>query len=113
LGALDISRTDIRLDVEGQPRLIETNTLPGLTPSYSDLCIQAASEGIAYEDLILEILYLGASRWNLLPARDIPTPQKKKTGPLTCKTNGNGKTTNGKQLVLDRRFAKRTQDSLV
>ena len=30
LGALDVSRVDIRLDSEGQPRLIEINPLPGL-----------------------------------------------------------------------------------
>jgi D-alanine-D-alanine ligase len=87
LGAQDVSRTDIRLDAEGQPRLMEINTLPGLTPGYSDLCLQAAALGISYEDLILEILYLGASRWNLLPARAIALPLKKRTGPL----NGNGR----------------------
>jgi D-alanine-D-alanine ligase len=113
LGALDISRTDIRLDAEGQPRLIEINTLPGLTPSYSDLCIQASSEGIPYEDLILEILYLGASRYGLLPARDIPPFQKKKVESLACKANGNGKSTNGKQIVLDEPLAKRAEESLV
>jgi D-alanine-D-alanine ligase len=113
LGALDISRTDIRLDAEGQPRLIEINTLPGLTPSYSDLCIQAASEGIPYEDLILEILYLGASRWGLLPARDISPFQKKKVESLACKVNGNGKPANGKQFVLDEPLAKYTEESLV
>ncbi len=32
IGAVDVSRVDIRLDAEGQPRLIEINTLPGLTP---------------------------------------------------------------------------------
>jgi D-alanine-D-alanine ligase len=113
LGALDISRTDIRLDGDGQPRLIEINPLPGLTPNYSDLCIQAASEGISYEDLILEILYLGASRWGLLPARDISPFQKKKTEPSPCKTNFNGKNGNGKQIVLVKPFVKRTEDSLV
>ena len=65
LGALDVSRVDVRLDAAGEPRLIEINPLPGLTPGYSDLCIQAAADGIAYEELILEILYLGASRWGL------------------------------------------------
>ena len=60
LNALDISRTDIRLDDEGSPRLMEINTLPGLTPDYSDLCLQANAEGIAYNDLLLEILYLAA-----------------------------------------------------
>ena len=74
LGALDVSRTDIRLDAEGNPRLLEINTLPGLTRGYSDLCIQAAAENIAYEDLILEILYLGASRWGMLKSRADAAP---------------------------------------
>jgi D-alanine-D-alanine ligase len=79
LGALDISRTDIRLDEQGNPRVMETNTLPGLTPNYSDLCLQSAAEGIRYEDLILEILYLGASRWGMVEPRDTNgDPQKKK-----------------------------------
>jgi len=69
IGALDVSRVDIRLDAEGQPRLIEINTLPGLTPGFSDLCVIAEAEGLSYQDIILEILYLGASRWNLLPTR--------------------------------------------
>jgi D-alanine-D-alanine ligase len=69
IGALDVSRVDIRLDREGQPRLIEINTLPGLTPEFSDLCVIAGAEGLTYREIILEILYLGASRWNLLPAR--------------------------------------------
>lgn len=78
LNALDVSRTDIRLDDEGNPRLIEINTLPGLTPDYSDLCLQAKAEGIRYEDLVLEILYLGASRWGMLEPREItPEPPKK------------------------------------
>jgi D-alanine-D-alanine ligase len=66
IGALDVSRVDFRLDARGQACMLEINPLPGLTPGYSDLCIQAAAEGIAYEDLILEILYLGASRWGLV-----------------------------------------------
>ena len=78
LGALDVSRTDIRLDAEGNPRLIEINTLPGLTPNYSDLCLQAKAEGIAYPDLILDILYLGASRWGMLEPREIQLEAAKK-----------------------------------
>ena len=73
LGAMDVSRVDIRLDSEGQPRLIEINPLPGLTPGYSDLCIQAEADGIQYEDLILEILYLAAGRWGLLQPRSQST----------------------------------------
>jgi D-alanine-D-alanine ligase len=71
LGALDISRTDIRLDAEGNPRLMEINTLPGLTPDYSDLCLQAKAEGIGYTDLILEILYMAASRWGMLEPHEL------------------------------------------
>jgi D-alanine-D-alanine ligase len=79
LSALDVSRTDIRLDGEGNPRVLEINTLPGLTPNYSDLCLQAQAEGIRYEDLILEILYLGASRWGMVEPRDVAAePGKKK-----------------------------------
>ena len=84
LNALDVSRTDIRLDNEGNPRLLEINTLPGMTPGYSDLCLQAAADGISYEDLILDVLYLGASRWGMVEPRDAAEfePMKKKTGPL-------------------------------
>jgi D-alanine-D-alanine ligase len=67
--AIDVSRTDFRLNSDGQPYLMEINTLPGLTPGYSDLCLEAAAEGISYEDLILDILQLGASRWGLVAAR--------------------------------------------
>jgi D-alanine-D-alanine ligase len=78
LFATDISRVDFRLDAEGNPRLIEINPLPGLTPGYSDLCLQAAAEGIRYEDLILEILYLAAGRWGLLEPRELPPEQTTK-----------------------------------
>lgn len=66
IGALDISRVDVRLDEHGNPCLIEINTLPGLSPDFSDLCLMANAEGLSYRDLILEILYLAASRYNLV-----------------------------------------------
>src|SRR5512139_3496241 len=78
LNTLDVSRTDIRLDEKGNPRLMEINTLPGLTPDYSDLCLQSKAEGIRYEDLILEILYLGASRWGMVEPRDLNHENHKK-----------------------------------
>ena len=80
LGSLDVSRVDFRLDREGNPCLLEINPLPGLTPDYSDLCLIANADGISYTDLILEILYLGASRWGLLEPREIPLPPPKKRG---------------------------------
>jgi len=78
LYTLDVSRTDIRLDEDGNPRLMEINTLPGLTPDYSDLCLQAKAEGIHYEDLVLDILYLGASRWGMLEPREIGDVPRKR-----------------------------------
>lgn len=80
IGAQDISRVDIRLDAKGQPCLIEINTLPGITPDFSDLCIIANADGIRYEELILEILYLGASRWGMLEPRELSTSLKKANG---------------------------------
>jgi D-alanine-D-alanine ligase len=80
VGALDVSRVDFRCDGEGNPYLLEINSLPGLTPDFSDLCVIGRAEGIGYRDLILEVLYLGASRWGLVQrasdvAREMVMPQ--------------------------------------
>ena len=89
IGALDVSRIDIRLDAEGQPCLMEINPLPGLTPDYSDLCLIAKAAGISYTDLILEILYLGASRYRMLEPNELaPLLQKKRAAPATSRANG-------------------------
>jgi hypothetical protein len=37
-----------------------------LNPLVSDVCIMARVEGLSYQDLILEILHLGASRFGML-----------------------------------------------
>jgi D-alanine-D-alanine ligase len=65
LGACDISRVDFRMDADGEPRLLEINTLPGLNPKVSDVCIMARAEGLPYETLISEILLLAAQRYEL------------------------------------------------
>ncbi len=70
VGAVDVSRLDFRLDADGEPRLLEINSLPGLSPGFSDLCVIAQAEGLTYQDLILEILYMGASRFGLLQPCD-------------------------------------------
>jgi D-alanine-D-alanine ligase len=75
IGAVDISRVDMRLNAQGKPVLIEINTLPGLTPAFSDLCIIGQAEGLSYRNLILEILYLGASRFGLLRQVSMPAIQ--------------------------------------
>jgi len=65
LNVCDVARVDFRLGVNGQPYLLEINTLPGLNPQVSDLCIMAKAEGMPYNVLITEILYLAASRYGL------------------------------------------------
>ncbi len=81
IGALDVSRVDFRLDAEGKPCLLEINTLPGLTPGFSDLCVIAEAEGLSYTDLVLEILYLAAGRWGLL-STPVSLPAALKADPL-------------------------------
>jgi D-alanine-D-alanine ligase len=66
LNVKDVSRVDFRMGADGEPYLMEINTLPGLNPTQSDLCIMAAAEGISYQTLITEILYLAAERYGML-----------------------------------------------
>jgi D-alanine-D-alanine ligase len=73
IGALDVSRVDMRINNMGEPCLIEINSLPGLSPGFSDLCVIANAEGISYRELILEILYLGASRFGLVNPATLST----------------------------------------
>ena len=69
IGALDVSRVDFRLGADNCPYLMEINTLPGLNPTVSDLCIMARAEGMHYADLINEILNLAVDRYGLgIPA---------------------------------------------
>ncbi|MBU0702884.1 MAG: hypothetical protein KKC18_03375, partial [Chloroflexi bacterium] len=71
IGALDLGRVDFRLGDDGQPYLLEINTLPGLNPTVSDLCIMAKAEEMHYTDLINEILYLSVDRYGLMWDRSI------------------------------------------
>ena len=67
-GCLDVARVDFRLDANDgdRPYILEVNPLPGLNPGYSDLCIEAAADGWAYDDLINEILNLAIERYDLV-----------------------------------------------
>lgn len=67
IDAKDVSRIDFRLDADDNdaPYILEINTLPGLTPSFSDLCVQAESDGWTYERLVEAILQTAAHRWGL------------------------------------------------
>lgn len=62
IGASDLGRVDFRLGSDGRPYLIEINTLPGLNPESSDLCIMARAEGMPYFELINEVLELAWER---------------------------------------------------
>jgi len=66
---LDVSRVDIRLDGAGRPHILEINTLPGINPTISDLCIMARAEGMPYQELVNDILELAARRWGLVQAK--------------------------------------------
>jgi len=63
VGCSDISRTDIRLDKNNTPFVLEINPLPGLDPKESNFPIMAYAAGMKYEDLI-EAILLGASERN-------------------------------------------------
>jgi D-alanine-D-alanine ligase len=63
IDALDVGRVDFRLGRDGRSYLMEINTLPGLNPLVSDLCIMARAESFPYDDLINEILQLAVERY--------------------------------------------------
>ncbi len=52
----DVSRIDFRLDKKMEPKIIDVNPLPGLSPAYSDLPILFRLNGRTYEELIKIIL---------------------------------------------------------
>lgn len=61
LGCRDYSRTDIKLDGAGAPRLLETNTLPGLTAA-SLMPKAAAAAGMSFDALIAHLCDLAHKR---------------------------------------------------
>jgi len=65
VGCLDISRTDIRLDKDNIPYVLEINPLPGLDPKESNFPIMAYAAGMKYEDLIEAILISASERKRL------------------------------------------------
>ncbi|HDQ99502.1 MAG TPA: D-alanine--D-alanine ligase [candidate division WOR-3 bacterium] len=55
LGCRDLSRVDFIIEAGRRPRVLEVNTLPGMT-DISDLPAEAAAAGIGYDELVLRIL---------------------------------------------------------
>ena len=71
-GCKDVGRVDIRIDREtGQPYILEINPLPGLSPHFSDLCLQTDAAGMPYERLINTILDMALARYRLKEKRGI------------------------------------------
>lgn len=66
-GCKDVSRVDFRLDSQqdDKPYILEINPLPGLSPGFSDLCLQAEAAGMSYPELINTILDHAARRHGL------------------------------------------------
>jgi len=55
LGCRGFSRVDLQIDESGIPYVLEVNTIPGMT-KLSDLPAEAESDGMSYNDLVVEIL---------------------------------------------------------
>lgn len=84
LDCCDGGRVDIRCSAEGQPMFLEVNTLAGLRPRHSDICILAGMAGITYEDLIARIMEAAISRLSaegkLSPGLCFPNQRKAACG---------------------------------
>ena len=70
-GSTDIARVDFRLDKHDgdKPYILEINPLPGMSPGYSDLCLESEAEGIDHRNLVRGILTLASRR------QGVPLPE--------------------------------------
>jgi D-alanine-D-alanine ligase len=55
LGCEGWGRVDVMMTADGEPRLLEVNTVPGMT-DHSLVPMAAAAAGISFADLLIEIL---------------------------------------------------------
>lgn len=62
LGCRDGGRVDLRSDAAGRPSFLEVNPLAGLHPEHSDLPMLCTAIGVAYVELIREIVESAAVR---------------------------------------------------
>jgi D-alanine-D-alanine ligase len=67
IGCRDVARVDVRLDAtrDDEPIILEINTLPGLNPNHSDLCLQALAMGWEHEHLVGAIFEAAVKRCGL------------------------------------------------
>jgi len=60
LGCKGWGRVDVMLSVDGEPLLLETNTVPGMT-DHSLVPMAAKATGLSFADLVVQILRTSAS----------------------------------------------------
>ena len=67
IGCYDVARVDFRLDAtdNDRPYILEINPLPGLTPGFSDLCLQALAMNWDHDQLVGAILDAAIERHGL------------------------------------------------
>ena len=68
----DWCRIDVRLDVKGQPHILELNPLPGILPKPEDnSCFPKAARaaGINYQRLIQSVIAIAAKRYGLTESK--------------------------------------------
>lgn len=68
LDCRDAARHDLRSDARGEPVFLEVNPIAGLHPSHSDLPILAEQHGMAYDDLLRQIIDSAAHRYGISTA---------------------------------------------
>ncbi|MCX6257411.1 MAG: D-alanine--D-alanine ligase [Bacteroidia bacterium] len=66
LGCRDGGRVDLKLDAQGNPKVLELNPLAGLHPEHSDLPILVNLKGISYLELISRIMESAMKRYQNL-----------------------------------------------
>ncbi|MEZ4667921.1 MAG: hypothetical protein R3E39_08405 [Anaerolineae bacterium] len=67
IGCSDVARVDFRLDASDndKPYILEINPLPGLTPGFSDLCLQGLAMNWDHDRLVGAILNAALERHGL------------------------------------------------
>nr|WP_245543255.1 D-alanine--D-alanine ligase [Oceanospirillum maris] len=64
VGCQDWGRVDLMLDADGQPQLLEVNTLPGMT-DHSLVPMAAKARGYSFAELVLAIIQAAKQRYGL------------------------------------------------
>ena len=96
IGGRDYARVDIMVRANGEPVVLEVNTLPGMTPT-SLLPKAAAAAGISYEQLCQRIIDLALQRKRRQPAAG-----------ARRSVSARGRTTAGNDLTLPARARQQT-----